>query len=67
MKTLKRFREGEPIPDNAKFIKTETTREPLSSSELSDVSWPGLGPWPHRKVDYVWYEVQLEATSGEGE
>lgn len=57
MKTVKRFKLSEPIPDNATFIKTEKVKEHLSHSELEAMGWPGLGPWPCRYVDYVWYEV----------
>ena len=68
---LKRFAEGEAIPDEARLIRDEIVSEPLRSEELYSIGWPGLGPVPSRTVRYVWYEVtldnQMTTNSGGGE
>lgn len=66
MKTVMRYKFGDPIPDNGVFIRDETVSEPLSTDELYDMSWPGLGPWPHITVRYVWYEIPVEASAEVG-
>lgn len=65
MKTVQRFKMGDPIPSDGKFIRTEVVRERLSLDELYKIGWPGLGSVPHREVQYAWYEIPVTPPQGE--
>jgi hypothetical protein len=61
MKTLKWFKAGEPIPNDAKFVKSKVVRENIEHHHEHDML-PDTVTWD--SVEYFLYEVPIKVCEG---